>query len=85
MRKAATKHDAPSADAYRGHAALGLRAYTHFTSPIRRYADLVVHRLVKHYLLGPGPAPAPEPAPEPAPAPAPEPAPGPAPGASARG
>ncbi len=32
----------------RGHFALGFEAYLHFTSPIRRYADLVVHRVVKH-------------------------------------
>ncbi|WP_374944663.1 ribonuclease R family protein [Sphingomonas sp.] len=37
------------------HFGLGLGSYAHFTSPIRRYADLVVHRaLVSTYALGPG-------------------------------
>jgi ribonuclease R len=35
-----------------GHFALGFDAYLHFTSPIRRYADLVVHRTVRRMLRG---------------------------------
>jgi ribonuclease R len=31
----------------RGHFALGFRHYVHFTSPIRRYSDLVTHRVLK--------------------------------------
>ena len=40
-----------------GHFALGFQEYLHFTSPIRRYPDLVAHRALKWALANPGASP----------------------------
>jgi ribonuclease R len=50
-----TQTQAYYAPANHGHFGLSLGSYAHFTSPIRRYADLLVHRaLVSAFALGPG-------------------------------
>lgn len=42
-----------------GHYGLSFSHYSHFTSPIRRYADVMVHRMLQHYLEGKSSLPSP--------------------------
>ena len=44
-------------DRNRGHSGLGLTSYCHFTSPIRRYPDLICHRALLAAVTGEEPAP----------------------------
>ncbi len=46
-----TMQQAQYASEEKGHFALALNKYTHFTSPIRRYPDLLVHRVIKSILF----------------------------------
>ena len=47
-----TLNQAEYAPANLGHFGLAYKSYAHFTSPIRRYPDLLLHRAIRHHLNG---------------------------------